>query len=53
MKIYTRGVLVRYNNANWTIKRLIEDKNGQTQAVLKRGIHKCKAPIEELQSIGE
>jgi len=53
MKIYTKGVLVRYNNAIWTIKRLIEDKDGQTQAVLKRGIHKCKAPIEDLQSISE
>lgn len=53
MKIYTKGVLVRYNNANWTIKRLVEDQNGQTQAILKRGIHKCKVPIEDLQSIDE
>lgn len=53
MKIYTKGVLVKYNDEIWTIKRLKEDKYGQTRAVLENQNGKLTAPIENLQSIDE
>ena len=52
-KLYTKGVLVKYNEEIWTITGFVEDVHGKTNAVLENEGGALTAPVENLKSIDE